>query len=72
MVGYDPTTDDVIFSLFAMSRPGRWFTWIGLPLARRAQAKFRPGSAAAVRGFVAERRTEHAPGGDAGASARPR
>ncbi|MCU1361796.1 MAG: hypothetical protein JWN99_3085 [Ilumatobacteraceae bacterium] len=43
---------DVHFSLFAISRPGRWFTWIGLPLARRAQSQFRPGAAAAVRAAV--------------------
>jgi uncharacterized protein (UPF0548 family) len=43
---------DVRFSLFAISRPGRWFTWIGLPLARRAQARFRPGATAAVREAV--------------------
>lgn len=43
---------EVTFELFAMSRPGRWFTWCGLPLARMAQAKFRPGAAAAVRNFV--------------------
>jgi uncharacterized protein (UPF0548 family) len=42
----------VHFSLFAVSRPGRWFTWIGLPLARRAQARFRPDAAAAVRDAV--------------------
>lgn len=42
----------VTFELFAMSRPGRWFTWCGLPLARMAQAKFRPGAAAAVRDYV--------------------
>lgn len=43
----------VAFELFAMSRPGRWFTWCGLPLARMAQRTFRPGAAAAVRAFVA-------------------
>ncbi|MGB8861687.1 MAG: DUF1990 domain-containing protein [Ilumatobacteraceae bacterium] len=42
----------VTFELFAMSRPGRWFTWCGLPLARMAQAKFRPGAATAVRDVV--------------------
>ena len=43
---------DVRFSLFAVSRPGRWFTWIGLPLARRAQAQFRTDATAAVRASV--------------------
>jgi uncharacterized protein (UPF0548 family) len=40
---------DVRFSLFAVSRPGRWFTWIGLPFARRAQARFRAGASEAMR-----------------------
>jgi uncharacterized protein (UPF0548 family) len=45
-------TGEVRFSLVAISRPGRWFTWIGLPLARRAQARFRPGATAAMREWV--------------------
>ena len=57
LVTLDRETGDVSFELFAMSRPGRWFTWCGLPIARLAQAKFRPGAAAAVRAFVAARRT---------------
>jgi uncharacterized protein (UPF0548 family) len=55
--------DTVAFELFAMSRPGRWFTWCGLPLARIAQARFRPGAAAEVRRFVEKHRTVEA-GGD--------
>lgn len=52
LVTYDAASGDVHFSLFAMSRPGRWYTWLGLPIARRAQARFRPGSAAAMRRFI--------------------
>jgi uncharacterized protein (UPF0548 family) len=48
---------DVRFSLFAVSRPGRWFTWIGLPFTRRAQARFRADAPAAVRAAVAAART---------------
>ncbi len=47
---------DVRFSLFAISRPGRWFTWIGLPLARRAQGRFRAGAGDAMRAAVNARR----------------
>jgi uncharacterized protein (UPF0548 family) len=43
---------DVRFSLFAISRPGQWFVWFGLPFARRSQARFRPGATAAVRAAV--------------------
>jgi uncharacterized protein (UPF0548 family) len=42
----------VIYSLFAMSRPGRWFSWPGIPIARRTQGRFRPTSAAAMRRAV--------------------
>lgn len=48
--------DTVVFSLFAMSRPGRWFSWPGMPIARHAQAKFRPTSADAMRRAVAAAR----------------
>ena len=47
---------DVEFSLFAMSRPGRWFAWPGLPIARLAQQRFRQGAAAGIRRFVEDRR----------------
>lgn len=39
----------VVYSLFAMSRPGRWFSWPGMPIARHAQGRFRPTSADALR-----------------------
>ncbi len=48
---------DVRFSLFAVSRPARWFTWIGLPWTRRAQARFRIDAPAAMRAAVAAART---------------
>jgi uncharacterized protein (UPF0548 family) len=48
---------EVHFTLFALSRPGRWFTWLGLPLARRAQRRFRPGATAAVRAAVRDAAT---------------
>lgn len=43
----------VSYSLVAMSRPGRWFSWPGMPIARRAQGRFRPTSAEAMRRAVA-------------------
>ncbi len=55
LIEHDPVTDDVTFSLFAVSQPGRWFTWPGLPIARRAQARFRPGAMATIRAYVADR-----------------
>jgi uncharacterized protein (UPF0548 family) len=45
--------DTVTYSLFAMSRPGRWFSWPGMPIARHAQGRFRPTSANALRRAVA-------------------
>lgn len=52
LVQHDPD-DTVTYSLFAMSRPGRWFSWPGMPIARQAQGRFRPTSAAAMRRAVA-------------------
>ncbi|MEN9644721.1 MAG: hypothetical protein RL238_1390 [Actinomycetota bacterium] len=43
----------VSYSLVAMSRPGRWFSWPGMPIARRAQGRFRPTSAEAMHRAVA-------------------
>lgn len=54
LVTHDLTTGDVTYQLFAMSRPGRWFTWCGLPIGRLTQAKFRRGSSAAMRAFIAD------------------
>lgn len=32
------SSGDVVFTITAFSRPGRWFTWLGGPVARRFQA----------------------------------
>ena len=45
----------VTASILAISRPGRWFTWVGLPLARRAQRRFKPDALAAWRRGVERR-----------------
>lgn len=50
------TDGAVVYSLFAMSRPGRWFSWPGMPIARRAQRRFRPTSADTMRRAVAAAR----------------
>ncbi len=42
----------VVYSLLAMSRPGRWFSWPGVPIARSAQARFRATSAHAMKRAV--------------------
>ena len=53
LVTHDLATGDVTYQLFAMSRPGRWFTWCGVPIGRLTQAKFRRDSSAAMQAFVA-------------------
>jgi len=55
----DPN-DDVVYSLLAVSRPGRWFSWPGLPITRRTQAKFRHRSSATMTEFIAAQRVAQA------------
>lgn len=57
LVTIDHATGQVWFELFAMSRPGRWFMWFGLPFGRRMQARFRRGAAATFRSFIANQHT---------------
>lgn len=47
--------DDVVFSLYAASRPGRWFAWPGLVVARCAQHRFRAGATASIRRAISHR-----------------
>lgn len=56
LVTLDATTGSVTFEIVAMSRPGRWFVWLGLPIARRAQARFRSGAAEVLARSVADAR----------------
>lgn len=44
----------VHYSLVAMSRPGRWFAWPAMPIARRVQARFRSASADAMHAALRE------------------
>jgi uncharacterized protein (UPF0548 family) len=56
LVTLDRASGQVWFELFAMSRPGRWFMWFGLPFGRKMQARFRNGAAATFRKFIANQR----------------
>jgi uncharacterized protein (UPF0548 family) len=44
----DPKTDDVVFEIFAFSRPATPLARIGRPFMRRVQARFRADAAAAL------------------------
>lgn len=55
LIDFDPN-GDVVYSLFALSRPSRWFAWPGMPIARAAQARFRRRSTVTMKAFVADRR----------------
>ncbi len=55
VVTFDPTTAEVHGSILAISRPGRWFTWVGLPFARHTQVRFKPEVLAALAGAVRRR-----------------
>jgi uncharacterized protein (UPF0548 family) len=56
IVTHDRATDEVRFAITAASRPGRWFTWCGLPVARWAQTRFRAGATRAMADDIAARR----------------
>jgi len=45
--------NDVVFSISAVSRPARWWGWLGYPIMRWTQARFRRGAIKAVRDAVA-------------------
>ncbi len=57
----NPETDDVVFEIFAFSRPAIPLARIGRPFMRRAQARFRTDSAAALRRAVESATTSAAP-----------
>jgi len=41
MVEWDRETEEVIFSISAMSRPHHFLSWVGYPMLRREQRRFR-------------------------------
>lgn len=41
MVEWDRETEEVVFSISAMSRPHHFLSWIGYPMLRREQRRFR-------------------------------
>ena len=52
LVTLNPSTGEVHGSIRAVSRPARWYTWVGLPVARRAQRLFKPEALAALAAAV--------------------
>ena len=51
-VSWDHATDRVHYQIDVFSRPNHWFVWLGYPLARLEQARFRKLSARAMKDFV--------------------
>ena len=52
----EPRTNDVIYRIRATSRPQALLTWIGQPIVRALQARFRRDSVAAMRQAIARGR----------------
>jgi len=50
-------TREVIGSVVAVSRPAKWYVWLGLPFARRSQRLFKPAALAALAHAVRRRTT---------------
>jgi len=50
----DPRTDDVIYRIRATSSPQAFLAWLGQPIVRLLQARFRRDSADAMRRAIAE------------------
>lgn len=55
LVTLDGRTGEVHGSIRAVSRPARWFMWVGLPVARRSQRLFKPEALAALARAVRQR-----------------
>ncbi|HUQ89511.1 MAG TPA: DUF1990 family protein, partial [Vicinamibacterales bacterium] len=49
----DPRTDDVIYRIRATSKPQSMLAWLGQPIVRVLQARFRRDSAAAMKRAIA-------------------
>ena len=54
-VRLDPRTQEVFGSILAVSRPARWYVWLGFPLARTTQRLFKPAALAALARAVRSR-----------------
>ncbi len=52
LIEWDRSDDSVWYDIQVFSRPNHILTWIGLPMVRRLQARFRRESAQAMRGAV--------------------
>jgi uncharacterized protein (UPF0548 family) len=56
VVALDGTSGEVRASIVAISRPARWFSYVGLPLVRRAQLRFKREALAALERAARSRR----------------
>lgn len=52
LVEWDRTTDEVRYSIRAVSRPAHWLIWLGYPYARWQQSRFRKLSGRAMQAAV--------------------
>jgi len=53
-VSWDRDTDEVSFMITAVSRPAWWLVWLGLPIARVEQARFRRLALARMKQLVSD------------------
>ncbi len=54
LVEWNRDTDEVTYQIYAVSRPGAWFTWLGYPLTRMLQKRFGRDSCRAMGRLVGE------------------
>ena len=43
---------DVVFSITAVSRPRKWWAWLGYPIVRLSQARFRRGAIRSIKSAI--------------------
>ena len=43
---------DVVFSITAVSRPRKWWAWLGYPIVRLSQARFRRGAVRSIKSAI--------------------
>lgn len=58
-VSMDDASGEVLYEIRAVSRPRAALAWIGYPLTRALQARFRRDSTAAMRGWIEKERSAH-------------
>jgi uncharacterized protein (UPF0548 family) len=62
LVSLDARTGEVRGSILAVSRPARWFMWVGFPVARRSQRLFKPAALASLARAAREQARAALPG----------